>query len=311
MKNPKKNPDEFMEPLVINGLHGRVLRIPATKKKAKKEILVLYGHHSSLERMFGIVEDLAQYGNITMPDLPGFGGMDSYYKIGEKPTLDNLADYLATFIKLNYGKKRISIAGMSFGFVVTARMLQKYPEIVAQVDDVISIVGFTHKDDFKIKKKTYLLFRWLGSLCSTYLMSSFAKYVVLRGPIIRAAYKSVADKHVKMKDADEDERNKRINFEIYLWKCNDIRTYMDTTVTMMTLDITAQKVDLPVMHISVSADQYFDASRVKAHLKMIFKKVDVHKAKLANHAPTVIGDAETAKVFIPKSIRRELAKASK
>ena len=102
MKSNVKNPSDFITPLIINGLHGRVLHIDATKKTAANlEILLIYGHHASLERMFGIVEDIAQYGNVTVPDLPGFGGMDSFYKIGEKPTLDNLADYLATFIKLN------------------------------------------------------------------------------------------------------------------------------------------------------------------------------------------------------------------
>lgn len=311
MKNKASQMSDYITPLTINGLHGRVLRIPYSKKNAKQEVLMIYGHHSSLERMYGIVDDVSQYGNITMPDLPGFGGMDSFYKIGEKPTLDNMADYLATFIKLNYKKQRISVAGMSFGFVILTKMLQKYPELSKQIDFVISIVGFSSKEDFKFKKSTYIFFRYLSSLCSTYLLSAFAKNVVLKGPIIRFAYKSVADKHVKMKDADETELNKRIDFEILLWKCNDIRTYMDTTVTMLTLDLTKEKINKEVLHISVSADQYFNNRQVKKHFKMIFNNIEIHKAIIPNHAPTVISTAETAKAFIPKSIRTKLAKAAK
>jgi hypothetical protein len=139
-------------------------------------------------------------------------------------------------------------------------------------------------------------------------VSAFVKHVVLKGPVISMAYKSVADKHVKMKDADEEERKKRIKFEIYLWKCNDIRTYMDTTITMMKLDITDIKIDKDMMHVAVGADQYFDNRRVKKHLKMIYNNVDMHKAIVSNHAPTVIATEETARAFIPKSIRQKIVK---
>ena len=90
---------DYIAPLNINGMNGRMLHIAAPKNK-NKELLLLYGHHSSLERMYGIAEDLNQYGAVTMPDFPGFGGMDSFYTIGMQPSIDNLADYLASFVKL-------------------------------------------------------------------------------------------------------------------------------------------------------------------------------------------------------------------
>ena len=40
--------------------------------------------------------------------LPGLGGMDSFYSIGLKPSLDNMADYVASFIKLSYKRKKVS-----------------------------------------------------------------------------------------------------------------------------------------------------------------------------------------------------------
>src|SRR3954468_11091969 len=115
-----KNPADYIVPLNINGLDGRMLKLPApaTKQAQGREILFVYGHHSSLERWWGLVQVLNRYGAVTMPDMPGFGGMDSFYKIGRKPTIDNMADYLAAFIKLRYKRKKIVIVGMSFGFAV-------------------------------------------------------------------------------------------------------------------------------------------------------------------------------------------------
>lgn len=119
-----QSPDEYIEPLNMNGLQGRVLHMPAPKGR-DKEILFVYGHHSSLERWFGLMQNLNRYAAVTMPDLPGFGGMDSFYKLGETATIDNLADYLASFIKMRYKRRKVIIVGMSFGFVVATRMLQR------------------------------------------------------------------------------------------------------------------------------------------------------------------------------------------
>jgi pimeloyl-ACP methyl ester carboxylesterase len=128
MVKTAKDPAEYILPLYMNGLSGRMLRMPPPKDKSR-EILFIYGHHTSLERVFGVAELLNKYGSITIPDLPGFGGMQPFYKIGEKPTLDNMADYLASFVKLRYRNKRFTIAGHSLGFMIVTRMLKKYPEI--------------------------------------------------------------------------------------------------------------------------------------------------------------------------------------
>lgn len=306
---PRTKNSRTVKPLIINGLKGRVLSVPTTKKTSKREILLIYGHHASIERMLGIAENMAEYGNVTMPDLPGFGGMDSFYKIGEKPNLDKLADYLATFIKLKYKKRHLTIGAMSFGFEITTRMLQKYPELCKQVDLLVSLVGFSKYSDFKFKSRNLLTFKIVSRCFSFYLPSLFLKYIVLRGPIIRLSYYSVADKHVKMKDASKEERNERIKFEIVLWQCNDIRTYMYTGHTMLTSDLTRYSVDVPVAHVSVNGDQYFNNAQVAKNLKKIYKKVDVYKAKMPNHAPTVISEATEAAEFMPMPLRRLLERS--
>lgn len=302
------DPADYVEPLVMNGLRGRMLRLPAPKGK-NREILLVYGHHASLERLFGMAQDLSKYGAITMPDLPGFGGMESFYKIGEKPTLDNLADYLASFVKLRYKRRRVTIMGMSMGFLVATRMLQRYPELAKKVDVLVSVVGFVHKDEFKFKKRNYLLMRVAASFFSNALPALFAKYVVLRAPMIRFAYGLVSDKHSKLKDADVEETKRRIDFEIVLWQCNDIRTYMDTTITMFKADLCNAQVDLPVYHVAVKGDRYFDNQVVEQHLNVIFKEVHILESKVSAHAPTIIATAEDVAPFVPQKLRRILAQS--
>lgn len=305
----KRKPEDYIVPIIMNGLHGRMLRMPAPKNR-NKEILFVYGHHSSLERQFGLMEVLNRYGAVTMPDLPGFGGMQSFYRIGEKPTIDNLADYLASFVQLRYKSKRkkITIVALSLGFAITTRMLQKYPEIAKKVELLISVVGFVHHEDFKFRRRNFLFFRYGSSFFSNRLPAWIGQHLILRPSIIRATYKLAADSNAKMKDADKAEQDMRINFEITLWKANDLRTYMDTSISMLTLNLCDKTVDLPVYHVAVSLDRYFDNHLVEQHLNVIYSKVTVVPAHMPAHAPTVIADAKAAAGIIPLQIRRLLNK---
>ncbi len=305
----KRNPADYIEPIIMNGLRGRMLRMPAPKNK-HREILFIYGHHASIERQFGLIEVLNRYGSVTVPDLPGFGGMQSFYKIGEKPSIDNLADYLASFVKLRYKNKRkkITIAAVSLGFVVTTRMLQKYPDIAKKVDLLISIVGFAHHEEFRFTRSTFLFFRYGASFFSRRVPAWFGRTFVLRPFVIRSVYKLMASTNPKLKDADKEEQNERIDFEIVLWRINDLRTYMDTTVSMMKLNLCNVQVDLPVYHVAVAHDRYFDNSLVEQHLGVIYNKVEVIPARMPAHAPTVIADAKAAAGIMPLRIRRLLAK---
>lgn len=298
---------ECIVPLNINGLLGRMLKAPSTSAK-KREILMVYGHHSSIERMIGFAEELRRYGNVTMPDLPGFGGMDSLYNIKSYPTLDNLADYLAAFVKLRYKRKRVTIIGMSFGFLVATKMLQKYPEIASKVDLVVSVVGFVHHEDFILPNKIRLPLRVAASLFSRRTPAWFMRTFILRAPIIRAVYEKQANSNTKLKYANEEERKKLVNFEIILWQSNDIRTYMDTTITMFKANVCDTQISLPVHHVAAEIDRYFDNHRVEQHLGIIYEAVYVIPVTSKVHAPTVVATAREAAHFIPPKLRRLLSK---
>src|SRR5690606_25578127 len=81
----------------INGMSGRMVHIK--KPQAKKVIVYIHGLHTSAERHYSLCQFLSDFGEVYAPDMPGFGGMDSFYSIGLKPSYDSFADYIYTVIK--------------------------------------------------------------------------------------------------------------------------------------------------------------------------------------------------------------------
>ncbi len=297
---------KYISTLHVNGMTGRLLRMPAKNKK-KRHIFLLYGHHASLERLYGLAQVLNEYGTVTMPDLPGFGGMDSFYKIGEKPTLDNYADYIASLLKLHYKRRRVTIIAMSFSVPLVIRMLQRYPELAARTDMFISIAGFAHKDDFIFSKRAYWSLRSMARVFSYRLPATVATHVFLTRPIIRAAYLLAGDRHSKMKDAlDVIERDRRIDFEVGLWQMNDVRTRMRTMTMMFTIDVCDQTVNVPIYHVTATEDRYFDNEIVQQHLNVIFSKVKMISTNMPNHAPSIMASAKEAAPYVPSQIRKVL-----
>ncbi len=301
-KNSDPSPKDYIVPLYLNGLNGRMLRMPAPAEH-KREILFVYGHHSTLERWWGLIQDLNQYGAVTSPDLPGFGGMDSFYKIGQKPTLDNLADYLATFIKMHYKNRRFTIAGLSFGFLVATRMLQRYPEMAKKVDLFVSVVGFAHEDDFTFTPTRHRIYVNVAKLFSRKLPAMFFKNIALHPALLRAAYAKTHNAKHKFKDADAKEHKKLMDFEVHLWHANEVRTHWYTTVLMLTVDNCQKKVNLPVWHIAVEGEKYFDNNRVEQHFRVIFSDYHLAISVLNNHSPSVIATKEQSAPLIPQKVR--------
>ncbi len=304
-KIPRK-PADYIQPLHMNGLQGRMLHVPAPKGKTR-EILFVYGHHSSLERWWGVVQELNQYGAVTMPDLPGFGGMESFYKIGVKPTVDSLADYLAAFVKLRYKRKKVTIAGLSFGFVVVTRMLQRYPDLAKKVNLLVSVVGFSHRDDFTLSPVRHFSYQRGSAVFARKLPSHFFKNVFLHPLVLRGAYARTHNAKQKFTEVTRAQHRALMDFEIHLWHCNDLRTHMATTVEFLTLNNCRVPVDLPVWHISVKADRYFDNHLVEQHMRVIFSDFHEAKSQMKGHAPSIIADSKAAAPLIPLKIRRLLA----
>lgn len=307
-KKQASMPADYIVPLNMNGLKGRMVHLPHPKGK-KREVLFVYGHHSSLERWWGIVKFMNRYAAVTMPDLPGFGGMDSFYKIGKKATIDNYADYLAAFVKMRYKHRTVTIVGMSFGFVVATRMLQRNPALSKKVDLLVSFAGFAHRDDFTFSKIRHTMY-WLCAVIFRYrLPALFFRYVLLNSVVLRAVYSRTHNAKEKFKGVTGVELEEITKFEIDLWHSNEVRSYMQTSAEFLDLDNCGTRVDLPVSHIAIAEDRYFDNRRVEQHFRIIFSDFTLLKTiKLGNHAPSVIADEKAAAPFIPPKLRRIIQK---
>lgn len=306
----RENPADYILPLYMNGLAGRMLRMSPPKNK-KREILFIYGHHASLERYFGVAELINKYGGVTIPDLPGFGGMEPFYKIGEKPDIDSYADYLAAFIKLRFRNKKFVIVGYSLGLPIITRMLQKYPQLSKKIQMVVSVAGFTHKNDFNFSKKRYWIYRLGAAFFSQRLSAALYKLLVLRPVYIRYIYRHLFNAKQKFKGKEAHELRRAIEMEVSLWRNNDPRTYMATGNMMLKLELPNKgHIDLPIYHAGVDNDHYFNSVRVEQHMRMIYADFIYDKIKSPAHAPSIIATAKEAAFFLPKEFIRVMNKIS-
>lgn len=298
-------PSEYVASLNMNGLKGRMLRLPAPKNK-RREILLVYGHHSSLERMYSIAQLLNGYGAVTLPDLPGFGGMDSFYRIGEKPDMDTMADYLASFVKMRYKNRRVTIVGISYGFTVVTRMLQRYPDLAKKVDILVSVVGFAHHQDLVFSKNRLRMYKFASKLFSNHFLAILFRNIALHPLIIRTFYAKTHNAKHKFEGLDLEQAEALTDFEVELWRINDVRTYMTTTLQMLKMDNCHAKVDLPVWHVGVDVDNYFDNSLVEQHMRIIFNDFHFVRAPFDKHMPNVIADKKEVSKLLPRKIRQLL-----
>lgn len=307
MAKTQRDPADYIQPLYINGLNGRMLHIPATKSK-KREILVLYGHHALLERWWGLVQNFTDFGAVTMPDIPGFGGMDSFYKIGQKATLDNYADYLAAFIKMRYKRKRVSIVGISFGFLVATRMLQRYPELAGKVDFLISAAGFMRYDDFTFSRPRYLTYRYAPNLFANPVGAFIFRHLALNAPLLRMAYARTNNAKHKFAEAsgDPERFNRMMDMEIRLWQENDVRTYMKTTMELLSVDNCKVQVNVPVWHVYTKNDHFFDHTIVEQHMRVVFSDFHGVPIRMKSHTVSVLADKKEASDLVPPMLRRAI-----
>jgi len=310
MAKTDPNAADYIEPLNINGMSGRMLYKPALRKGVAKELLLIYGHHALLERWWGLVENLNEYGAVTMPDLPGFGGMDSFRTIGRAPTIDAYADYLAAFVKMRYRRKKVTVIGISFGFVVVTRMLQRYPELAKKVELVVSMVGFMHETDFLFTPKRRRQIHYTSLLFSLPPVAWFIRYCCLNAFVIKHIYIRMPAGKRRFLEMDPMAFSTLMDFEVRLWQCNDVRTHWRTTSEFLTLDNCKVTINLPVWHVASKGDHYFDNHVVEQHMRVVYN--DYHQGVMNSkaHTPSVLGDKKELSIMLPPALRRVLRESA-
>ncbi len=302
---PTKIPASYIYPIYVSGLTGRMLRLPPKKGKTK-EILVVYGEHSSLEQIYKLCQQFNKYGGVTAPDLPGFGGMKSFYRIKETPNLDNLADYLAALIKLRFNRRRLTIVGLSFGFSLSVKMLQKHPEIAKRVDLVVGINGHVHHEDIKLTKPNFLVMRFNYNLLSKPLPSWILQRLFLRPMFVKGYYRLKVSNDPKLKTLSTKRNNNQIAQAVDLWRKNDIRTHMNTRYNLLKLNLCLRQIDMPLYYLKTIND-YYDENVLEQHLNVIFKKVNMLEPTVLKRGGSSLGYAPHQ--LIPPELQQALLDA--
>jgi hypothetical protein len=114
---------------------------------------------------------------------------------------------------------------------------------------------------------------------------------------------------LKFAEAGDKEDHKRLmGMEVSLWHGNDVRTWAYTCIQFLTFDNCKVHVDLPVWHVSVEADNYFDNHLVEQHMRIAFSDFHGVPINVKNHAPSVVADAKAAGALLPPKLRRALQK---
>lgn len=307
MPKNTKSPADYILSLDMNGLSGRMLRAPSTTK-CQREILLIYGHHAMLERWWNLVENLREYGPVTMPDMPGFGGMQSFYKIGIKPNIDAYADYLASFIKLRYKQKRVTILAISYGFVVVTRMLQRYPELAKKVDVLVSLSGFMHKNDFLWSKNTCTICRFSARFFATRPVALLIRYGFLNKFVIKSLTQILPNSKHRFIEITPGAFDSTMDFEVEIWHANDVRTHWLTTGQFFTLDNTKKHIDLPIIHVVSRGEHYFNNIKVEQHMRMVFRDYQKFTSKSKAHVPHTTAGKKATGVMVPAELRRILSR---
>ncbi len=299
--------EDMVSPIEIQGLRGRMLVHPARGNAAKRNIVFVYGIHGSLERFYGIIHFLARFGRVTVPDLPGFGGMEPFYSIGKRPSLDANADYLAKFIEKNVGSEPLTLIGLSYGLVVITRLLERHPELQSRVALAVSVMGLADGRDIKLrgmKRFAPEALFWIGR---TRPLDRILQYMTVRPWVLRSMYRP---QHPKMQALSAEERPEFIAYESYLWQCNHMRTYSVCMHELFGLRATSAQIAVPVHHISTTRDHWLDIVSAERHLRQMYATVNLHNSTLSNHGGTAYAEEEEARAMIPGSVVKLLEQPS-
>ncbi|HUD81722.1 MAG TPA: hypothetical protein VMR08_03835 [Patescibacteria group bacterium] len=301
---PKQDPADYIVTLNMNGLKGRMLNLPAVKR-SNNEILFVYGNHSVIEEWFEFLIGLSQYGNVTMPDLPGFGGMQSIFRVNEKPTVDNLAGYLASFIKLKYKRRRITIFAADLGFVVVTRMLQQYPEIARKIKLLVGIDGFARYDDLNFSHFQQFMFKITVKIISTRILSVASRLLLINQTVIRQTHKQ-SNRGLLLNRLTANAFNKSLENDIHLWKVNDLRTHAFTVKALLSLDNCQSQLKVPTWNI-IFNPRYFIRHSLNQHLHVAYPGIIIKELNIKKNNYKI--SAAMLEAILSRKLKRLLSQS--
>ena len=292
IKSPIQINEDELEDLDINGLQGRLLHLKSSKNK---KIVLLAGQHTAHERLYSLAQFLSDYGEVYSPDLPGFGGMDSFFTISQDPSYDNYASYIYTFLKSKDLTKDVTIFAVSFSAQCVTRMFQMYPDSQMWVKNIIGFVGFAGGQDFNISKLYRASLYSIIYPTSTYIGAKLFTIIFLNRFSVRAGMYVFSFFKAKMQSDESNLKKEMVKMEAYLWTVNDQRTHSSTAKNMFQDDMrryTRQKIDLDMYNVITAEDQYFDVESVKKSFSDLYRSYTPLNINLGVHTPSIVSEKE-------------------
>jgi hypothetical protein len=128
----------------------------------------------------------------------------------------------------------------------------------------------------------------LAHVVQTRVVSFVAREVFMRKWFIGTIYVRTRNAKIKFSQYSADEVDRYIDFEVGLWRKNDVRTHTYTTLEMFRVNLLN------------------DNNVVEQHLNVIFNKVKVYKADVGVHGMSIIANAKDAEIYFPKALRAHL-----
>lgn len=283
--------------------------LPARKDGGKRKIVFIHGQHAALERFYSTLQFLNDYGEVYMPDMPGHGGMTSFYKIGKKPTYDAYADFLYTYFKSQNLTKDVTVIANSRGLQNMTRMYQKYPDSQRWIGLNIGLAGFGAGSDFHLKKPLKYFIYGISYPSATYIGSKIIGGVVFNRLSLKLMIAIFKRFKAKMQSDDTNLREDMVRMEQYLWFVNDHRTHAATALAMFKDDLrnySDEKIKLTLHNVVTAHDQYFDNKRVEKTCRDLYEGYEASPLDLKIHTPSMIATKEDVAAVIPEQTKKLL-----
>lgn len=284
-----------MYPLNMNRLHGRVYRV--ISRQSKKEILIVKDHVSTIEKWIPLSRKLIRFGNVTIPDIPGVGGMDSFSKIRDPISLERYADYLASFIRLRYKHKKIAIVCLGSGFVITTKMLQKYPSLQQKVELLFNVGGYISSDELNLSGFQKFELKLFSKILQIPLAFNLFRIASKTPPILGLLYLRL----IREKNSSSKLDNKNLRSWEFDLKYCDSRSFLKISRELLKTDNRQRKINLEICNIYDPNSKILKNNRVRKDLSNIFKEYCECRSKLNINK----------RITIPASVSRKLKQYSK
>ena len=287
-----RTPNKYIMPLNVNTLRGNLF-FKKHRSLSNKHILYIPDLQSNINLNYNIIQSLSNYGSVTSVDLPGIGGMESFYKIERKPTIEHYADYLASLIRLRYKNKKIILSGQGFGLIVITSMLQRYPIIAEQTKLIVSINGVARFDDYIADRRTRIMYSALGSIN---FLSNLITSLGLKNYFLEIGYSSKFEKNDISKELISSD-SRFLNKSLHK---NDLATHLFLLKEISKFDnCNNKRLDIPLWNI-ILKDTMIDKKVNEQHMKIIFKKYYQSSPKISHYDLFISNDKLISTIFNSK-----------